>query len=118
MKGISGGEKRRVSVGIQILTNPRLLILDEPTSGLDANTSRGMLELLQSLAMEGTTVICTIHQNRSDLFPLFGNLLLLTNDGRVTYSGKGEDMIRYFEKAGYLCPRFTNPAYIILKDFI
>jgi ABC-type multidrug transport system ATPase subunit len=114
VKGISGGEKRRVSVAIQILTNPKLLILDEPTSGLDANTSRGMMELLQSLATEaGTTVICTIHQNRSDLFPLFGSLLLLAQGGRMMYSGKGEDMVSYFENAGYPCPAFTNPAYVI-----
>jgi ABC-type multidrug transport system ATPase subunit len=110
VKGISGGEKRRVSIAVQILTDPKILMLDEPSSGLDANTAHGMMELLEALAKEGRTVICTIHQSRSDLFPLFGNLLLLANGGRMIYSGKGEDMMQYFEEAGYPCPVFANPA--------
>ena len=110
-KGISGGERRRLNIGIQILTDPKLLFLDEPTSGLDAMTAHGLLELLQALAEEGRTVICTIHQSRSDLWPLFGNLLLLANGGRMIYSGKGGDMVQYFHDAGYPCPTFVNPAY-------
>jgi ABC-type multidrug transport system ATPase subunit len=111
VKGISGGEKRRVSIAIQILTDPKILMLDEPSSGLDANTAHSMIELLEALAKEGRTIICTIHQSRSDLFPLFGNLLLLASGGRMIYSGKGEDMIGYFEHAGFPCPTFANPAY-------
>jgi ABC-type multidrug transport system ATPase subunit len=110
VKGISGGERRRVSIGIQILTDPKILMLDEPTSGLDSNTAYGMMELLQTLAQEGRTVICTIHQSRSDLFPFFRNLLLLANGGRMIYSGKGADMIDYFNSIGYPCPTFVNPA--------
>ena len=112
IKGISGGEKRRVSIAIQILTDPKILMLDEPSSGLDAHTAHGMMELLQALAKEGRTIICTIHQSRSDLFPLFGNLLLLAN-GRMIYSGKAENMMGYFEGAGYPCPTFANPAYLL-----
>src|SRR5271169_3653163 len=111
VKGISGGEKRRVSIAVQILTDPKILMLDEPSSGLDANTAHGVMELLQGLAKEGRTIICTIHQSRSDLFPLFGNLLLLANGGRVIYSGKGENMMQYFQDIGYPCPTFANPAY-------
>jgi ABC-type multidrug transport system ATPase subunit len=99
-----------VSIAIQILTDPKILMLDEPSSGLDANTAHGMMELLQALAKEGRTIICTIHQSRSDLFPLFGNLLLLGN-GRMIYSGKAATMMGYFEGAGYPCPTFANPAY-------
>jgi ABC-type multidrug transport system ATPase subunit len=110
-KGISGGERRRVSIGIQILTDPKILVLDEPSSGLDATTAHGMMELLQTLAAEGRTVICTVHQSRSDLFPLFGNLLLLARGGRMVYSGKAGDMLTYFEGVGYPCPRFANPSY-------
>jgi len=115
VKGISGGEKRRVSIGIQILTDPKILFLDEPSSGLDAHTAHSMMELLRALAMEGRTVICTIHQSRSDLFPLFGNLLLLANGGRMIYSGKAEKMVEYFAEAGYKCPTFANPAYLPLS---
>jgi len=112
IKGISGGEKRRVSIAIQILTDPKVLVLDEPSSGLDANTAHSLMELLQALAEEGRTVICTIHQSRSDLFPLFGNLLLLARGGRMIYSGKASEMMQYFEEAGYPCPIFANPAYL------
>jgi ABC-type multidrug transport system ATPase subunit len=110
VKGISGGERRRVSIAVQILTDPKVLMLDEPSSGLDAATAHGMMELLQALAMEGRTIICTVHQSRSDLFPLFGNLLLLANGGRMVYSGKAEEMVSYFQDVGYPCPTFANPA--------
>jgi ABC-type multidrug transport system ATPase subunit len=109
-KGISGGERRRVSIAIQILTDPKVLFLDEPTSGLDAATAHSMMELLQALAEEGRTVVCTVHQSRSDLWPLFGNLLLLANGGRMIYSGQGADMVQYFGDVGYPCPTFANPA--------
>src|SRR5271169_5824259 len=112
VKGISGGERRRVSIAIQILTDPKILMLDEPSSGLDANTAHSMMELLEALAKEGRTIVCTIHQSRSDLFPMFGNLLLLANGGRMIYSGKGKDMMEYFKNNGYNCPTFANPAYL------
>jgi ABC-type multidrug transport system ATPase subunit len=116
VKGISGGEKRRVSIAVQILTDPKILLLDEPSSGLDAHTAHSMMELLQALAMEGRTVICTIHQSRSDLFPLFGRLLLLANGGRMIFAGRGQEMMSYFEQAGYTCPTFANPAYDLCDD--
>jgi ABC-2 type transporter len=78
---------------------------------LDANTAHGIMELLEALAKDGRTIICTIHQSRSDLFPLFGNLLLLANGGRMIYSGKGSEMVQYFGDIGYSCPIFANPAY-------
>lgn len=118
VKGISGGERRRVSIAIQILTDPKILMLDEPSSGLDANTAHGVMELLQALAQEGRTIVCTIHQSRSDIFPLFGNLLLLANGGRMIYSGKAKDMIQYFEGIGYPCPTFANPAYRPTSTFL
>lgn len=68
IKGVSGGEKRRVSIAVQVLTDPRVLLLDEPTSGLDAFTASSIMEVLQGLANEGRTLILTIHQARSDLF--------------------------------------------------
>jgi len=117
VKGISGGEKRRVSIGIQILTNSKILMLDEPTSGLDANSARRVMELLQALVKEGRTIICTIHQSRSDLYPLFGKLLLLSNDGRMIYSDKGKEMISYFASAGYSCPAFMNSGYVYFFEW-
>ncbi|KAH8146025.1 uncharacterized protein LAJ45_09947 [Morchella importuna] len=109
-KGISGGEKRRVTIAVQILTEPRILLLDEPTSGLDAFTAASILGVLRGLAEEGRTVISTIHQSRSDLFQGFGNILLLARGGHVVYSGKGDQMLPYFASLGHTCPTTTNPA--------
>ncbi|EHK23803.1 uncharacterized protein TRIVIDRAFT_45576 [Trichoderma virens Gv29-8] len=110
VKGISGGEKRRVSIAVQILTDPRILLLDEPTSGLDAFTASSIMEVLQGLATEGRTVILTIHQPRSDLFKHFGNVLLLARGGAPAYAGPAKDMLNYFNKQGYQCPQHSNPA--------
>ncbi|KAI1813656.1 P-loop containing nucleoside triphosphate hydrolase protein [Poronia punctata] len=110
VKGISGGEKRRVSIAVQILTEPRVLLLDEPTSGLDAFTANSIMEVLQGLANEGRTIILTIHQARSDLFKSFGNVLLLARGGSPAYSGPAQDMLEYFGDLGYQCPSNTNPA--------
>ncbi|KAI4527641.1 P-loop containing nucleoside triphosphate hydrolase protein [Schizophyllum commune Loenen D] len=110
IKGISGGEKRRVSIAVQILTEPRILIADEPTSGLDAFTASSILDVLNTLAQEGRTVIITIHQSRSELFNQFGNLLLLAKGGHVAYSGTAADMIAYFTALGHPYPPMSNPS--------
>ncbi|KAL1967562.1 hypothetical protein VTN77DRAFT_3077 [Rasamsonia byssochlamydoides] len=110
IKGISGGEKRRVTIAIQILTDPKILLLDEPTSGLDAFTATSIIDVLNGLAAEGRTLIMTIHQSRSDIFHHFSNLLLLARGGYPVYAGKGADMISYFGSLGYECPQQTNPA--------
>ncbi|OAA57750.1 ABC efflux transporter [Cordyceps fumosorosea ARSEF 2679] len=110
IKGISGGEKRRASIAVQVLTDPRVLLLDEPTSGLDAFTASSIMEVLQGLANEGRTLILTIHQARSDLFKHFGNVLLLSRGGHPVYAGASRDMLGYFGKHGYDCPKNTNPA--------
>jgi ABC-type multidrug transport system ATPase subunit len=110
VKGISGGEKRRVSIAIQILTNPKICLLDEPTSGLDAFTASSIIEVLRGLAEEGRTIIMTIHQSRSDLFPHFSNVLLLARGGYMVYAGLGQLMLPYFAQQGFLCPEHVNPA--------
>jgi ABC-type multidrug transport system ATPase subunit len=110
IKGISGGEKRRVTIAIQVLTDPKILLLDEPTSGLDAFTATSIMEVLNGLAAEGRTLIMTIHQSRSDIFHHFSNLLLLSRGGHTVYAGRGADMIPYFGSLGYDCPSRTNPA--------
>ena len=110
IKGISGGEKRRVTIAIQILTDPKVLLLDEPAFGLDAFTATSIIEVLNGLAAEGRTLILTIHQSRSDLFQCFTNLLLLARGGYPVYSGRGEEMLPYFGSLGYECSRRTNPA--------
>lgn len=117
VKGISGGEKRRVSIAVQILTEPRVPLLDEPTSGLDAFTANSIMEVLHGLANEGRTIILTTHQARSDLFKTFGNVLLLARGGRQAYAGPAKDMLGYFNALDYRCPQHTNPADFALDLF-
>lgn len=109
-KGISGGEKRRVSIAIQILSDPKILLLDEPTSGLDAFTASSIIDVLQKMATEGRTIVLTVHQARSDTYPQFGNVLLLARGGFPVYAGQGQNMLSYFGTLGHECPEPTNPA--------
>ncbi|CAI5758932.1 unnamed protein product [Candida verbasci] len=102
VKGISGGEKRRVSIAIQLLSKPKILFLDEPTSGLDSSTAATILELLSDLSREdSTTIILTIHQPNEEMFKRFGNLLLLSRGGKVIYDGDSNGIINYLDKLGY-----------------
>ncbi|XXQ34335.1 ABC transporter domain-containing protein [Plasmodiophora brassicae] len=110
IKGLSGGEKRRLSVGLAMLSDPAVLICDEPTSGLDAATARNMMSTLKQIALTGRTVICTIHQPRSDIFPLLDSILLLARGGHVVFQGSGSAMISHFATLGYQLPPLTNPA--------
>ncbi|ORX95355.1 ABC transporter-like protein [Clohesyomyces aquaticus] len=110
IKGISGGEKRRVTIAVQILTEPRVLLLDEPLSGLDAFTASSIMDVLRGLADEGRTLLITIHQPRSDLFVHFGNILLLARGGHPVYAGPGKNMLRHFAALGHNCPQHVNPA--------
>jgi ABC-type multidrug transport system ATPase subunit len=110
IKGISGGEKRRVTIAVQILTEPRVLLLDEPLSGLDAFTALSIMDVLLGLAHEGRTLIVTIHQPRSDLFAHFGTIMLLARGGHPIFAGPATQMLPHFAAQGYDCPQHVNPA--------
>jgi ABC-type multidrug transport system ATPase subunit/small basic protein len=119
-KGISGGERKRTSMAMEIVINPPMLFLDEPTSGLDTYTAYTVCRLLKEMAnKQGRTVVATIHQPSSEIFHLFDDLLILA-EGEIMYYGKASDAVEYFGQLGYHCPRYTNPSdYIfmnILKD--
>jgi len=112
IKGISGGEKKRVSIGVELITQPSILFLDEPTSGLDSYAAYSIINTLKDLARLGCTVISTIHQPSSEVFHLFDRVLLLTS-GRLIFDGNvdgGAGMSAYFHEAGYPVPPETNPA--------
>ncbi|KAL6044325.1 putative ATP-dependent permease ADP1 [Balamuthia mandrillaris] len=108
-RGISGGERRRVSIGLELLTNPQLLFLDEPTSGLDSATAESVIIMLKRLARQGRTIICTIHQPSSEIFQAFDDLFLVVN-GHLAYAGPVEESKNYFNDLGFPCPKFTNPS--------
>lgn len=114
VKGLSGGEKRRLSIGVQMLTDPSVLVIDEPTSGLDAFTSRYIMSDLKRVAGTGRSVFCSIHQPRGDIFEMFDQILLLTRGGRVAYSGSRAEIREYFGTLGHPFPECVNPADFLL----
>ncbi|KAG0221326.1 hypothetical protein BGW41_006854, partial [Actinomortierella wolfii] len=114
VKGISGGQRRRVSIGIQLITEPACLFLDEPTSGLDALTAKAVVLTLKNIAASGRTVVCTIHQPRADIWHVFDNVVLLVTGGRPAYSGRADKVVEYFEEAGHTVPELTNTPDFIL----
>ena len=79
-KGVSGGEKKRVSIGYELITEPQVILVDEPTSGLDSITALKTVKILKSEARRGKTIVCTIHSPSAEAFMLFNRLLLL-HDG-------------------------------------
>ncbi|OMJ93870.1 hypothetical protein SteCoe_3059 [Stentor coeruleus] len=109
MKGISGGEKKRTSIGIELITNPSVLFLDEPTSGLDSYTAMIVCKLLLSEANSGKTIISTIHQPGSEIFHLFDKLMLMC-DGQIVYHGLAKNSLNFFAQCGLACPEHSNPA--------
>uniref|UniRef100_A0A671PIS5 ATP-binding cassette sub-family G member 2-like n=1 Tax=Sinocyclocheilus anshuiensis TaxID=1608454 RepID=A0A671PIS5_9TELE len=113
LRGVSGGEKKRCSIGMELITSPSLLFLDEPTTGLDANTANAIIELLQKLSKKGKTVIFSIHQPRYSIFSQFDHLTLM-NKGEIIYAGAANKAITYFEDLGYKCEPFNNPADFFL----
>ena len=97
VKGISGGELKRLSFGCEVLTNPQLFFCDEPTSGLDSYMAYNVIDVLRLLAKRGKTIICTIHQPSSAVFELFDKVLLMA-EGRVAYMGTLDSAEAFFRK--------------------
>ncbi|RWR87100.1 ABC transporter G family member 11-like protein [Cinnamomum micranthum f. kanehirae] len=109
-KGLSGGQKRRVSICIEILTRPMLLFLDEPTSGLDSAASFHVMRRIVGLSQQGgRTVIASIHQPSSEVFALFHNLCLLSV-GRTIYFGPVSNANEFFAVNGFPCSPMSNPS--------
>uniref|UniRef100_A0A7N0VMP1 Uncharacterized protein n=1 Tax=Kalanchoe fedtschenkoi TaxID=63787 RepID=A0A7N0VMP1_KALFE len=121
VKGLSGGQKRRVSICIEILTRPQLLFLDEPTSGLDSAASFHVMNHITKMAKQDRrTVVASIHQPSSEVFELFHNLCLLSS-GQTVYFGSAPMAKEFFAMSGFPCPTLRNPSdhYLrtINKDF-
>ncbi|KAF8968200.1 hypothetical protein BGZ46_010928, partial [Entomortierella lignicola] len=113
-RSISGGEKRRVSIACELVTSPSILFLDEPTSGLDAYNAFNVVECLVTLARTyHRTVVCTIHQPRSNIFAMFDQLVLLAK-GELVYSGQTRNLNAHFRSLGHPCPEGYNIADYML----
>ncbi|KAI3466139.1 hypothetical protein Pfo_022802 [Paulownia fortunei] len=113
LRGVSGGERKRVSIGQEMLINPSLLFLDEPTSGLDSTTAQKIVSTLWELANGGRTIVMTIHQPSSRLFYMFHKVLLLS-EGNPLYYGKGSSALDYFSSVGFAPSVAMNPADFLL----
>ncbi|OAY48497.1 ABC transporter G family member 15 isoform X2 [Manihot esculenta] len=114
LRGISGGEKKRLSIALEILIRPYLLFLDEPTSGLDSASAFFVVQTLRNIARDGRTVISSIHQPSSEVFALFDNLFLLSS-GEVVYFGETKMAVEFFAEAGFPCPSRRNPSDHFLR---
>ncbi|KAG4908141.1 hypothetical protein JHK82_056794 [Glycine max] len=113
-RGISGGERKRVSIGQEMLVNPSLLFVDEPTSGLDSTTAQLIVSVLRGLALAGRTVVTTIHQPSSRLYRMFDKVVVLS-DGYPIYSGQAGRVMDYLGSVGYVPAfNFMNPADFLL----
>lgn len=110
VRGLSGGERRRVSVGIQLLSSPSLLFLDECTSGLDSSTAKNLIESLRDLANdENRTIVTTIHQPNKQVFDFFDRLILLSQ-GKLIWSGNRVQCENFFAMNSFPVPSRWNAA--------
>ena len=114
-RGLSGGQRKRVSIGLELITNPAVLLCDEPTSGLDAKMASDVVGILRALSLQQRrTVVATIHQPAFALFARFDWLLLLCK-GRLAYSGAALDAAGHFGALGFPTPQHENPADYIMR---
>uniref|UniRef100_A0A8C2XBH8 ATP-binding cassette, sub-family G (WHITE), member 2a n=1 Tax=Cyclopterus lumpus TaxID=8103 RepID=A0A8C2XBH8_CYCLU len=113
IRGISGGERKRTNIGMELIIDPPVLFLDEPTTGLDASTANSVLLLLKRMADSGRTIILSIHQPRYSIYRLFDSLTLLVN-GKQVYHGPAQTALEYFSDIGYTCEPHNNPADFFL----
>lgn len=109
VKGVSGGERKRTSIGVELITDPNLIFLDEPTTGLDSFTATSVMETLKDLARSGRTIVQTIHQPNSDIFEMFDRLMLLAK-GKIIFFNEANLAVDYFSRIGFKCPELSNPA--------
>ncbi|KAJ2553512.1 hypothetical protein EV175_002912 [Coemansia sp. RSA 1933] len=109
MRGVSGGERKRVSIGIELVTDPSILVLDEPSSGLDSSSAEMVVKLTKDMSRErNLCTLMTIHQPSAEMMTQFDKLILLAQ-GKLVYMGPADQALRYFEQLGHPSTN-SNPA--------
>ncbi|XP_022228236.2 ATP-binding cassette sub-family G member 1 [Drosophila obscura] len=111
---LSGGQKKRLAIALELVNNPPVLILDEPTTGLDSFTSNQLITLLKKLAIEGRTVICTIHQPTALTFAMFDYLYGIA-EGHCIYAGGSQNLLPFLGALNLHCPEYYNPADYLME---
>lgn len=111
---LSGGERRRLSIALELVANPTIFFLDEPTSGLDEVTAAQCIRLLKSLAKQGKTVVCTIHQPSATTFALFDQIFVLAK-GQCVYQGGPQALVPFLSKLNLNCPIHYNPSDYVIE---
>lgn len=107
LRFLSGGERRRVALATELITNPRILFCDEPTSGLDSFNATTLMQQLKQRTDCGMLSIVTIHQPSSQVFDYFSHVILLS-EGSLIFNGSKEDMKHFFERLSPVCPKLRS----------
>ena len=114
VRGLSGGEKKRLSIASEVLLYPSVLILDEPTSGLDSFMAKSVINILKDLSKSGVTVIMTIHQPSYEIYEMIDRIALM-QCGEFVYQGRASEALNYFKEAGLESPPLVNPPEFFMK---
>ncbi|XP_017472900.1 PREDICTED: ATP-binding cassette sub-family G member 1 [Rhagoletis zephyria] len=111
---LSGGERKRLSIALELVANPKIFFLDEPTSGLDEVTAAQCIRLLSQLAKQGRTIVCTIHQPSATIFNYFDSIFVLAS-GQCVYQGPPSAVIPFLRHVHIECPKYYSPSDYIIE---
>ncbi|KAL0270444.1 UNVERIFIED_CONTAM: hypothetical protein PYX00_007858 [Menopon gallinae] len=109
VESLSGGQRKRLSLALEMINNPSVFFLDEPTSGLDNVSTKQCIQLLRELAKGRRTIVCTIHQPSASLFQFFDHVYFLGR-GKCIYQGAPDQLLQFLSSAGFHCPTHYNPS--------
>ncbi|KYN06508.1 PREDICTED: ATP-binding cassette sub-family G member 1-like [Cyphomyrmex costatus] len=111
---LSGGERKRLTIALELVNNPPVIFLDEPTTGLDELSSSQCIDVLQRLARFGRTVICSVHTPSASTFQKFDHIYVVTN-GQCAYRGATSNVLPFLQNIGLECPKHYNPADFLIE---